>query len=77
MFQGHNDSHQCFFAVVRRLRPVLILAARVRPSTPPLSHNMERQLFEGQFKGFFLVSGIHGCPHTSHTATRIVFQPMP
>ena len=38
---------------------------------------MERQLFEGQFKGFFLVSGIHGCPHTSHTATRIVFQPMP
>jgi hypothetical protein len=61
----------------RRLRPVLIRAARVRPSTPPLSHSMERQIFDGQFRGFLLVSGIHGCPHTSHTATRIVFQPMP
>jgi hypothetical protein len=30
---------------------------------------------DGQFGGFS-DSGIHRCPHTSHTATRIVFQPM-
>jgi hypothetical protein len=58
-----------------RLRPTLTRASRVLPSMPPLSHKVERHFFEGQFGGFS-VSGIHLCPHTSHTATRIVFQPM-
>ena len=59
-----------------RLRPTLIRAARVLPSTPPLFHNVERHFFDGQFGGFS-VSGIHRCPHTSHTATLTVFHPMP
>ena len=67
--------HHCFFAVALRLRPVLIRASRVRPSTPPLFQSIERHSLEGQFDGSS-VSGIHLCPHTSHTATRIVFQPM-
>ena len=70
------SSHQFFFAVVLRLRPVLIRASRVLPSTPPLCHRVERHFFDGQFGGFS-VSGIHLCPQTSHTATRIVLQPMP
>jgi hypothetical protein len=53
----------------------LIRAARVLPSMPPLFHNVERHFFDGQFGGFS-VSGIHLCPQTSQTATRIVFQPM-
>jgi hypothetical protein len=67
--------HRLFFAAVLRLRPVLIRASRVLPSTPPLFHRVERHCFDGQFGGFS-VSGIHLCPQTSHTATRIVFQPM-
>jgi hypothetical protein len=66
---------QCFFAVALRLRPVLIRASRVLPSTPPLSQRVERHFFDGQFGGFSL-SGIHLWPQTSQTATRIVFQPM-
>lgn len=61
--------------MVFRLRPALIRASRVRPSTPPLSHRVERHLLDGQFGGFS-VSGIHLCPQTSQTATRIFFQPM-
>jgi hypothetical protein len=53
----------------------MILAARVLPSTPPLSQSVERHFFDGQFGGFW-VSGIHLCPQTSHTATRILVQPM-
>jgi hypothetical protein len=41
--------HRFFFAVVLRLRSVLIRASRVRPSTPPLSHRVERHFFDGQF----------------------------
>src|SRR5246127_4790692 len=67
--------HQCFFSTLR-LRPVLILASRVLPSTPPLFHKVERHFFDGQFGGFS-VSGIHLCPQTSQTATRIVFHAMP
>ena len=71
-----SGSHYRFrFAVVLRLRPVLTLASRVLPSTPPLSHRVERHFFDGQLGGFS-VSGIHLCPHTSHTATRIVLQPI-
>jgi hypothetical protein len=62
-------------AVVLRLRPVLIRASRVLPSTPPLFQRVERHFFEGQLGGFS-VSGIHLWPHTSHTATRIFIQPM-
>ncbi|MGH9739246.1 MAG: hypothetical protein ACRD4X_11780 [Candidatus Acidiferrales bacterium] len=62
-------------ALVLRLRPALIRAARDLPSTPPLSHNVERHFFEGQFGGFS-DSGIHLCPQTSQTATRILVQPM-
>jgi hypothetical protein len=40
-----------------RLRPALILAARVLPSTPPLFHSVERHFFDWQFGGF-PVSGI-------------------
>jgi hypothetical protein len=58
-----------------RLRPALIRASRVLPSTPPLSHKVERHFFDGQLAGFS-VSGIHLCPQTSQTATRIVFHPM-
>ena len=67
--------HRFFLAVALRLRPALIRASRVLPSTPPLFHRVERHFFEGQFGGF-TVSGIHLCPQTSQTATRIVFQPM-
>jgi hypothetical protein len=42
---------------------------------PPLFHKVERHLFEGQFGGFS-VSGIHLCLQTSHTAIRILIQPM-
>jgi hypothetical protein len=68
-------AYHFFCAVVLRLRPVLIRACLVLPSMPPLFHKVERHFFEGQFGGF-LLSGIQRCPHTSHTATRIVFQPM-
>jgi len=67
--------HRFFFAVLFGLRPALIRASRVLPSTPPLFHRVERHFFEGQFGGFS-VSGIHRCPQTSQTATRIVFQPI-
>jgi hypothetical protein len=40
------------------LRPALIRASRVLPSTPPLFHCIERHFLEGQFGGFS-VSGIH------------------
>src|ERR1039457_4129306 len=72
---NRNGCYRFFFAAVLRLRPVLIRASRVLPSTPPLSQRVERHFFEGQFGGFS-VSGIHLCPQTSQTATRIVFQPM-
>jgi hypothetical protein len=65
----------CFFALVLRLRPTLIRAARVLPSMPPLSHNIERHFFDGQLGGFRL-SAIHLWPQTSQTAIRIVFHPM-
>lgn len=48
---------QSQIAVVLRLRPDLILASRVLPSTPPLFQSVERHFFEGQFGGFS-VSGI-------------------
>jgi hypothetical protein len=64
-----------FFVVVLRLRPALIRASFVLPSTPPLSHSRERHFLDGQFDGFS-VSGIHLCLQTSQTATRIVLQPM-
>ena len=67
--------HPSLFALVLRLRPALIRAARNLPSMPPLFHRVERHFFEGQFGGFS-VSGIHLCPHTSHTATCILVQPM-
>lgn len=69
-------SHRLFLTVLLRLRPALIRAARVLPSTPPLFHKVERHFFEGQFGGF-LVSGIQRCPHTSQTATRILVHAMP
>ena len=56
--------------------PILMRASRVLPSTPPLFHRVERHFFDGQFGGF-PVSGIHRCPQTSQTATRILVQPMP
>lgn len=62
--------------MILRLRPALILASLVLPSTPPLSQRVERQLLEGQLVGF-PVSGIHRCPQTSHSATRIVFHAIP
>ena len=52
-----------FDAVILRLRPALIRASRVLPSTPPLSHRVERHFFDGQFGGFS-VSGIQRCPQT-------------
>jgi hypothetical protein len=67
--------HWCFLVAVLRLRPALIRASRVLPSTPPLFHRVERHFLLGQFGGFS-VSGIHLWPQTSQTATRIVFQPM-
>jgi hypothetical protein len=73
--QLESDIHRVFRAEALRPRPALILASRVLPSTPPLFHNVERHFFDGQFGGFS-VSGIHLCPQTSHTATRIVLQPM-
>ena len=60
---------------VLRLRPTLILASRVLPSMPPLFQRVDRHFLLGQFSGLS-VSGIHRCPHTSHTATRIQTQPM-
>jgi hypothetical protein len=67
--------HRFFLAAFLRLRPALIRANRVRPSTPPLFHNIDRHFFDGQFDGSS-VSGIHTWPQTSHTATRMVFQPI-
>jgi len=67
--------HRSLLALGLRLRPAMILAARVLPSTPPLFQRVERHFFDGQFGGFS-VSGIHLCPHTSHTAIRILIQPM-
>lgn len=76
--ENRNDGRghpRFFFTEALRLRPVLIRAARVLPSSPPLSHSIERHAFEGQFVGLS-VSGIHRCPQTSQTATLIVFQPI-
>jgi hypothetical protein len=67
--------HRSLLALGLRLRPTLILASRVLPSTPPLFQRVERHFLLGQFGGFS-VSGSHLCPHTSHTATLIVVQPM-
>src|ERR1022692_255527 len=53
-------------AVVLRLRPALIRASLVLPSTPPLFQSIERHFLYGQFFGFS-VCGIHLCPHTSQT----------
>ena len=39
--------HRSLFAVVLRLRPTLILASRVLPSTPPLFHKVERHALRG------------------------------
>ena len=44
--------HRSLLALGLRLRPTLIRAARVLPSTPPLFHNVERHFFDGQFGGF-------------------------
>ena len=38
-------------AVLLRLRPALILASRVLPSTPPLSQSVERHFLDGQLGG--------------------------
>ena len=70
-----TEGFQFWFALVLRLRPALIRAPRVLPSMPPLFHRVERHFLLGQFGGFS-VSGIHLCPHTSQTATRILVQPM-
>jgi len=70
-----SDLHRYLLLLVLRLRPVLIRASRVLPSSPPLFQRVERHFFEGQFGGFS-VSGIHLCPQTSHSATRIVFHAM-
>ena len=67
--------HRLLLAVVLRLRPALIRASRVLPSTPPLFQSVDLHFLDGQFGGFS-VSGIHLCPQTSHSATRIVLQPM-
>ena len=67
--------YRSLLALGLRLRPTLIRDSLVLPSTPPLSQSVERHFFDGQFGGFS-VSGIHLCPQTSQTATRIVFQPM-
>jgi hypothetical protein len=67
--------HRSLLALGLRLRPALIRAARVLPSTPPLSQSVDRHFLLGQFGGFS-VSGIHLCPQTSQTATRILVQPM-
>ena len=69
------QSRQSLVAFGFRLRPALIRAARVLPSTPPLFHNIERHFLDGQLGGFRL-SGIHLWPQTSQTAIRIVFHPM-
>jgi hypothetical protein len=73
---GEAQVRSFALSVILRLRPALIRASRVLPSTPALFQSVERHFFEGQFGGF-PVSGIHRCPHTSHTATLIVVQPMP
>jgi hypothetical protein len=52
------------------LRPALIRASRVLPSTPPLFHCIERHFLEGQFGGFS-VSGIHRCSQTSQYGSRL------
>lgn len=44
--------HRFFFAVVLRLRPALIRASRVLPSTRPLFHKVDRHALRGQFGGF-------------------------
>jgi hypothetical protein len=54
---------------------VLLLAFLVLPSTPPLFHKVERHVFRGH-SGGFSTSGIHRWPHTSQTATRIIFHAM-
>jgi hypothetical protein len=59
--------HRFFFTAVLRLRPALIRAARVLPSTPPLFQRVERRAFEGQFGGFS-DSGIQRCPQTSQNS---------
>src|ERR1700747_906311 len=61
--------HQCFFSTLR-LRPALIRASRVLPSTPPLFHSIERHFLEGQFGGFS-VSGIHRCSQKSQYGSRL------
>ena len=38
--------HRSLLALVLRLRPALILASRVLPSTPPLFHSVERHFFD-------------------------------
>jgi hypothetical protein len=73
---GETIASHRFVVAFLRLRPVLIRASRVLPSTPPLFHSIDRQSFCGQFLGCSL-SGIHRCPQTSHSATSIVFHAMP
>jgi hypothetical protein len=68
--------HRFFLAAVLRLRPALIRASRVLPSTPPLSQSVDLHFLDGQVGGL-AVSGIHRCPQTSQTAIRILVQPMP
>jgi len=51
--QRCSEAHECcFLAAALLLRPVLIRASRVLPSTPPLFQSVERHFFEGQFWGF-------------------------
>ena len=71
----HSVHQRSLLALGLWLRPILILASRVLPSTPPLFQRVERHFLLGRFGGFS-VSGIHLCPHTSQTATRILVQPM-
>src|ERR1019366_10035938 len=70
-----STSDYCFALLVRWLRFFLLLASRVRPSTPPLSHRVLRHFFEAHSFGLG-TDGIHTCPQTSHTATFCIRQPM-
>jgi hypothetical protein len=58
-----QERYRLLFAIALRLRPALIRASRVLPSTPPLFHNVERHFVEGQFGGFYLF--LFQTPHYS------------
>jgi hypothetical protein len=45
--------HRFPFVAILRLRPALIRASCVLPSTPPLSQRVERHFLDGQFGEFY------------------------